>query len=443
MDLLPVWLLEAPLLAPWVAPVALATAVAVAAGLWAWRTRRLPAGVQAAILLAPAALAALAWWIANRVWVPVADGVSALVFVWLAVALVVLGQVLTGPWRPRPVRWGAAGVVGSLVTVLCLALGINAHYATYESLAVMTGSTITWTDWKEARPAPARTVAPAAGWRAPADLPERGTVSPVAIPASDPAFTPRDAVVYLPPAYHADPRPALPVMVLMAGVPGEPADWFGPGRAAETLDAYVAAHGGIAPIVVSVDPLGGTLVNPLCSDGPHGDVATYVARDVPAWIDRTLQTDPDRAHWTVGGISNGATCALQTVARTPDAYGSVLVFSGELHPDLGGEEKTVAEGFGGDQAAFEANDPLSLFAAAERGEGPGAGGAYRGLGGIASVGEDDSYVGPPVPQALAEAAGRAGLEMQVRTYPGGHTWSVWSRALADQLPWAAERMGLR
>ena len=37
MDLLPVWLLEVPLLSPWVAPVALATAVAVAAGLWAWR----------------------------------------------------------------------------------------------------------------------------------------------------------------------------------------------------------------------------------------------------------------------------------------------------------------------------------------------------------------------------------------------------------------------
>lgn len=52
-------------------------------------------------------------------------------------------------------------------------------------------------------------------------------------------------------------------------------------------------------------------------------------------------------------------------------------------------------------------------------------------------------MGSPVPQALAEAAGRAGLEMQGRTYPGGHTWSVWSRALADQLPWAAERMGLR
>ncbi|MDO4238849.1 esterase family protein [Micrococcus sp.] len=443
MDLVPVWLLDTPLLAPGVAPAALAAALAVVAGLWAWRTRRLPVGVQAAIVLVPAALAVLGWWVVDRVWQPVADGVSPLVFAWVALALVVLGQVLAGPWRPAPARWGAAGVVGTLVTALCLALGVNAHYATYESLGVLTGSNVTWTAWDRARPAPARTVVPAAAWRAPADLPEHGTVSPVALPAADPGFHPRDAVVYLPPAYRADPRPALPVIVLMAGVPGHPSDWFGPGRAAETLDAYAAAHGGIAPIVVSVDPLGGTLVNPLCSDGPHGDVAAYVAQDVPAWVQATLQVDPDRAHWAVGGISNGATCALQTVARTPDAYGTALVLSGELHPDLGGEERTVVEGFAGDRAAYEANDPLSLFAAAERGVGPGADGAYRDVAGIASVGEGDTYVGPPVPQELAAAAGRAGLDLQVRTYPGGHTWSVWSRAFEDQLPWAAERMGLR
>ncbi|MDY6054665.1 alpha/beta hydrolase-fold protein [Micrococcus sp.] len=443
MDRLPAWILDTPLLEPWMTPLCVAAAVLVAAGLWWWRTRRLPRAAQAGLLLVPAVLAVAGWWWVNRVWAPFADGVAPAVFAWAGLALLVLGQVLAGPWRPHPGRWGLAGIGAAAVTALTVTLGVNAHYCTYESLAVMTGAHVHWTDWDTARGEEARTVVPASSWTPPPGLPEHGTVSTVPLPASDPSFSPRDAVVYLPPAYHADPRPALPVLVLMAGVPGTPTDWVGPGRAAETLDAYAAAHGGLAPILVSVDPLGGSLVNPLCSDGPHGDVAAYVARDVPAWVEQTLQVDPDRHHWTIGGISNGATCALQTVARTPDAYGSVLVLSGELHPDLGGEERTISEGFGGDRAAYEANDPLSLFAQAEHGRGPGARGAYRSVQGIVSVGQGDRYVGMPVPRELAGSARRAGLDLQLRTYPGGHSWHVWSRAFEDQLPWAAQRMGLR
>ena len=438
---LPAWLLEAPLVAPWTAPLALLAAVLCVLVLWR-RTRRRPRAVRAAVLGVPAVVAAAGWWWVNRVWVPVADGIDPFVFVWVGLALALLLQTAVGPWRPRPVAWAVRSGAALAVGALALALGINAHYATYESLGVMAGTNVTWTDWSQARPAPARGVVPAAGWSAPAGLPEHGTVSTVPLPASDPGFSPRDAVVYLPPAYRADPRPALPVVVLMAGVPGSPSDWAGPGRMAETLDAFAAEHGGVAPVVVSVDPLGGSLVNPLCSDGPHGGVATYLARDLPEWIAENLQVDPDRAHWTVGGISNGGTCALQTVARTPRAYCSVLVMSGELHPDLGGEEKTLREGFGGDRAAFEANDPLTLFERARTGEGPGADGAYRGVAGVVSAGESDTYVGMPVPQELVDAGRAAGLDLELRLYPGGHTWTTWSRAFADQLPWVARRSGI-
>lgn len=441
LEALPAWLLDLPLITPWTAPLALAVLALCVLLLWR-RTRRRPRAVRAAVLAVPAVVSAVAWWWVNEVWVPVADGIDAFVFVWVALALVLLTQVAVGPWRPRPGRWALRSACALGVGGLALTLGINAHYATYESLGVLTGSNVTWTDWDAARPAPARSVVPVAQWRAPAGLPEQGTVSTVPLPAADPGYAPRDAVVYLPPAYRADPRPALPVVVLMAGVPGSPADWAGPGRMGETLDAFAAEHGGVAPVVVSVDPLGGSLTNPLCSDGEHGDVAAYLARDVPAWITQTLQVDPDRGHWTVGGISNGATCALQTAARTPKAYGSVLVMSGELHPDLGGEEKTLTEGFGGDRAAFEANDPLTLFSRAQAGEGPGAGGAYGRVAGVVSVGDADTYVGLPVPQELVDAGRAAGMDLELRVYPGGHTWTVWSRAFADQLPWVAERAGL-
>lgn len=112
-------------------------------------------------------------------------------------------------------------------------------------------------------------------------------------------------------------------------------------------------------------------------------------------------------------------------------YRSFLSMSSELHPSLGSVERTIAEGFGGHRAAYEANDPLVLFSKSR----------YSGVAGILSVGAEDSGYRPGV-EELAAAAKRAGLEVELRTYPGGHSWSVWSQALPDQLDWLGRRLGL-
>ena len=69
MDWLPTWVMDAPLLSDWMGPVTLAIALAVLAGMWAWRTRRLSWPVQALIVLGPAlvALAALALLLLGKV----------------------------------------------------------------------------------------------------------------------------------------------------------------------------------------------------------------------------------------------------------------------------------------------------------------------------------------------------------------------------------------
>ncbi|MDO5633505.1 MAG: alpha/beta hydrolase-fold protein [Micrococcus sp.] len=435
---------DVPLLQDWMVPASVAVGVAAAVGLWL-RTRRRSARVQVMVLTVPVVMALAAYGLVNGVWRPVAEGIGAGVFAWLALILLLILQAAVGPWRPRPARWALRAAASLAAGVLAMALGLNAHYGTYQSIAMITGTSVTWTPWQDVDTAP-RASLPIASWQATAHtadpLPDAGQLTTVAIPSSDPQFSPRDAVVYLPPAYQLTPRPQLPVMVLMAGVPGSPQDWAIPGTLAATMDAFAAEHAGLAPIVVVPDPLGSTLADPLCSDGSQGRVATYLTDDVPAWAEATLQAEPDRSHWVIGGISNGATCALQTVARTPEAYGGVLVMSGELHPSLGSEEQTIAEGFGGDRSRYEANDPLSLFARALQGEGPGAGGAYGKVQGIVSAGRGDTYVGMPIPQELVDAGTAAGMGLQLRLYPGGHQWAVWSHALRDQLPWAAQRMGL-
>jgi len=242
-------------------------------------------------------------------------------------------------------------------------------------------------------------------------------------------------VISLPPAYLTEQRPALPVVVALTGQPGSPSDWYELGALKDTLDAYAEAHDGLAPVVVVADLLGSPYRNPLCSDTVRGGrVATYLERDVPAWIRDNLQVDPDPAHWAVAGLSNGGTCALQVVSRSPQVYPTFLAMSAEEHPSLGSEERTVEVGFDGDRAAYEANDPLSIMAAAPAGR-------YAGVEGIVSVGRDDEEYAPVAP-VLADAATQAGMSVSQRDYAGRHTWATWSVAMADQMEWLGRRLGI-
>jgi hypothetical protein len=55
--------------------------------------------------------------------------------------------------------------------------------------------------------------------------------------------------LYLPPAYLGSVRARLPVLVLIPGQPGGPEDWLLAGRLAAVMDAFAAAHDGLAPVV--------------------------------------------------------------------------------------------------------------------------------------------------------------------------------------------------
>lgn len=211
------------------------------------------------------------------------------------------------------------------------------------------------------RPRPAVTAPPgqplAAVWRAPAGQRAAGVVTTTAIPGARSGFRARPAWIYLPPAYQSTPRPLLPVVVLVAGQPGTPRDWFDGGQLNQILDRYAAAHDGLAPVVVVPDALGSQLANPLCVDSPAGNAFTYLAQDVPEWIDRTLQADPDRTHWAVGGVSAGATCALQLAVGAPITFPTALVLSGQRTPTLGSRARTVREHFGGGSAGLPSWEP--------------------------------------------------------------------------------------
>ncbi|MDN5570445.1 MAG: esterase family protein [Propionibacteriaceae bacterium] len=435
-----------PLLGWWAAPLAISVTLIVAGLLWWFRTRHLRWFTQVLVVAAGPVVGVLAWWAVDVAWHPVADGIGRYVWAWLGACAVVVAQAVTRRRRQREPRRGvgraigaAAGSMGGVVAVaLAALLAINAHFGAYPTLAAALGvgyRTATMGQLPAAQNDPGDAPRPAgpllASWTPPADMPATGQVITAEIPASDPAFVPRTGLVYLPPAYLTARRPVLPVLVLLAGQPGEPRDWLTAGSLQTTMDAWAMTHEGLAPVVVIPDPLGSAAANPLCSDAHLGRVATYLQSDVPDSITRNFQVDTDRSRWAIAGLSNGGTCALQVVTRDPTQYHSFLDLSGELHPTLGSEEQTIAQGFGGDRAAYEANDPLTLLGR----------NTYPGIAGIFSVGADDpAYL--PAAQQLDAAARAAGMTTELRTYPGGHGWNVWSTALSDQLDWLGGRLGI-
>jgi S-formylglutathione hydrolase FrmB len=256
------------------------------------------------------------------------------------------------------------------------------------------------------------------------------------IPGARSGFVARPAEVYLPPAWFRQPRPALPVVLLLHGTPGAPTDWTEGGQAQLTADAWATQHGGTAPVLVMPDINGSYTGDSECVDSPLGAVETYLTVDVPAAVEQNFGTRPPGAGWVVAGLSEGGTCAVMLALRHPDMFTAFGDFSGLVGPRVGETNAdtadTVSELFGGSQQQFEAHEPASLLAARR----------YPELAGWFQVGADDAEPLAAV-QQLAPLTRSAGITTCLVVMPGlAHTFDVWSAAFRDSLPWMAARLGL-
>jgi S-formylglutathione hydrolase FrmB len=427
------------------------------------RARRRAAGpvaveLGAAVLVAAALVAAVNWLLIYGLSV-LPEELPFDILAWSLPAVAALLLWLRGIWstwgrkssrpepsgpRQRPARQrrarpglAAAAATGALLGVVALsAVQINAYFGLNHTVSDLAGSAVARIPPLEPgliRPAGASAAVGLAGWRAPADLPE-GALRRAVIPGTGSGFHSREAYIYLPPAYQSAPRPALPVLVLFSGQPGGPADWLTGGALRSRLDRFASAHAGVAPVVVVVDPNGSAAGNTLCMDSRIAQADTFLARDVPEWIKKTLDVDPDPRQWAVGGFSYGATCALQMVTRHPEVYNAALAFSSEKEPSLAKErDKTIQAAFGGDTAAFERQTPLQLMM--ERG--------FEGSAVYFGAGErDHEFIG--YMDLLSAAARNAGFAVEARRIPNaGHSWDTASKGLPGGLDFLAKRWGIR
>jgi S-formylglutathione hydrolase FrmB len=400
----------------------------VAPGPRAW-SRRLPQALAAAVVATFTVVL-----LVDRVWQPFPDALPADVVWLLGVALLALAAAAFR-FTLVPGRWRRALVPVSVVVVLlsCLS-GVNLSFGAYPTVRALFVDELERQVSLDEVNAPAELVSGqplSQAWHPPDGLSDHGAVATAEIPGTASGFHARPALIYLPPAYLTVPRAKLPVLVLLTGQPGSPRDWFTGGQLAARMDRFAAIHDGLAPVVVVPDMLGSQMANPLCLDSQLGNAATYVDTDVPAWIRATLHIEQNPARWAVGGFSGGGTCALQAAVRSPQVYPTMLDISGQDEATLGSPSRTAREAFGGDGAALTAVQPIAQLASRK----------LPASAAMVVVGDHD-HVYLPQQRRVADALGRSGVDVQLVTLHGGHSWSVWGPAIDRALPWLADRMAL-
>jgi S-formylglutathione hydrolase FrmB len=281
------------------------------------------------------------------------------------------------------------------------------------------------------------------------------TIVKVTIPDDASGFAHREELVYLPPAWYAStPPPRLPVVMMIGGEFSQPADWLYAGNAQQTTAAFAATHGGNAPVLVFPDYDGAFSNDTECVNGPRGNAADHLTKDVVPYMISHFSVGADPTNWGVVGWSSGRTCALTLSVTHPELFSAFVDIDGGLGPNAGTERQTIERLFGGDTDAWTAFDPRTVLA--EHGH-------YENMSGWFSSSADTPTVYRPpsteplpsqdpgwganfddhaaIVDEMCRMASGHGIECAVVPNPGRHDFSSAASAFAASLPWLAGRLG--
>jgi S-formylglutathione hydrolase FrmB len=221
------------------------------------------------------------------------------------------------------------------------------------------------------------------------------------------------------------------VVVLMAGMPGGPADWLNGGGLQNTLDTFAKTHHGITPYVFVVDENSTAFNDTECVDSPRGNAETYLTVDVPNYITSHFNVAATPNHWAIGGLSLGGTCGIMLALRHPDLYSYFLDFGGESAPEIGSVDATTKGLFAGSAQLYAAHTPSHLLQTQH----------YKNVGGYFAVGKGDDQNLINNMEALYKQTQSAGLNTAMEQVGGEHTFGVWQQAFHDALPWISNQLG--
>lgn len=413
-----------------------------------------------AVWLPVAAVAGVAAFAAARYYMSTegltSDPAPSALWWWIAALGFVVALALGSQWRTGWARRTVA-LIAVLATLASVGVVLNQWVGYYRTVQAAWG---------------ALTAGPVPDQVSTADLADlRGkpttTGKVVTLTTSDAvsAFPHRTEYVYLPPVWVSTPAdrppPKLPAIMMLPGEFNTPADWMRTGNAIGVIDAYARAHGGQAPILVFPDINGSFNNDTECVDGPRGNVATHLTREVRPQVITQFGADPSSAGWGVVGWSMGGTCAIDLTVMHPDDFSAFTDIAGDLAPVSGTKSQTISRLFNGDAARWTEFDPTSVMTA----HGP-----YRGVAGwFADVTDDahrhagnhgthhyamtagsglggrDGPAGPPgtelnAARQLCTTAQHEDIDCTVHIGTGGHTWEFAENAFTGSLDWMAGRL---
>jgi enterochelin esterase-like enzyme len=165
-----------------------------------------------------------------------------------------------------------------------------------------------------------------AGWTQVGTGPDGGTVWSGRIPNTYVRWDERPSTIYLPPGYA--PSNSYPVLYLLHGLKGSPAEYWDSLHLAAELDGLIASG---APPFIVVTPVGGQLARPNKGEWV-GAWEAYVVDDVVPWVDGHLATIRSAHARVLEGLSAGGYGAIDIGLRHPGMFGGLGSWDGYFTP---------------------------------------------------------------------------------------------------------------
>jgi enterochelin esterase-like enzyme len=201
--------------------------------------------------------------------------------------------------------------------------------------------------------------------------------------------------VYLPPCYNESPDRRYPVLYLIPGRGGGPDDWFNAG-AMDIFNEVILSESVPPFIVVSTKNF---------SEDPYGDV---LYKELMPIIEADFRTLNDREHRAIAGGSLGAVSSYRMAFQYPDTFASAGMFGGGL---IHGEEPMFEEWL---STLTPENQPRVFL----------------------NSGEGDPLMLDRA-RVMVTYLDEAGIENELVSGPGDHTYGYWLKAFPRYLIWMA------
>ena len=218
--------------------------------------------------------------------------------------------------------------------------------------------------------------------------------------------------VYTPPGYDTDVNKKYPVMYLWHGGGEDERGWAQQGRTDIILDNLIADGKAVPMIIV----IGNGNASSARGTGGYANAAMDVFKEELAeviipYVENRYRTYTDAKHRAISGLSMGGGQSYYTGLRNPELFSAIGVYNSGLF------------GMNTDAPLYDAeseipgiltnpkrwNDALDVF--------------------YISCGEGDPRIEPT--RRAVQRFREAGLDVHFSSFPGGHEWHPWRKALHE------------